>query len=156
MSEMQMVKQLSVPLVNKPGRLADLLTALNKGKVDFRALALMDSTERGMVRFVPDDFDTAIKVLDKLNMRYDTSEVLLAEIPNQPGGFRKICERLAAEHLSIDYAYCSFHATGKAKGGVAAVIKVNNPAKAQRVLSANGTVKKRRPIRRPVMSMMGD
>jgi hypothetical protein len=153
---MQMVKQLSVPLVNKPGRLADLLAALNKGKVDFLALALMDSSERGVVRFVPDNVKTATAVLDKINLRYDATDVLLAEIPNQPGGFRKLCERLAAEHLSIDYAYCSFNGGGKAKGGVAAVIKVNNPAKAQRILSANGTVRRRRPIRRPVMAMMGD
>jgi hypothetical protein len=153
---MQTAKQLSVSLVNKPGRLADLLTALNKGKVDFRALALMDSAGRGMVRFVPDDVGAATAVLDKINVRHDTTDVLLVEIPNQPGGFRKICERLAVEHLSIDYAYCSFHGGGKAKGGVLAIIKVNNLAKAQRVLSENGTVRKRRPIRRPVAAMMGD
>lgn len=43
---MQTAKQLSVSLVNKPGRLADMLTALSKEKVNFRALAVMDSGER--------------------------------------------------------------------------------------------------------------
>ena len=150
---MQMAKQLSVSLVNKPGRLADMLAALGKGKVTFRALAVMDSGDRGTVRFVPDDVALATGVLEKLNIRCDAAEVLVVEIPAQPGGFRKICERLAAEHLNIDYAYCSFNEGGKAKGGVLAVVKVNDLAKARRLLSENGTTTKRRlPFRRAVLA----
>jgi hypothetical protein len=149
---MQTAKQLSVSLVNKPGRLADMLAALSKGKVTFRALAVMDSGTRGTVRFVPEDVASAISLLEKINVRYDASDVLLVEIPSQPGGFRKICERLAAEHLNIDYAYCSFDGGGKARGGVLAVIKVNDLAKAQRLLSENGTTRKRMPFRRPVLT----
>ena len=148
---MQTAKQLSVMLVNKPGRLAALLTALNKGKVSCRALSLMDSGERGTLRFVPDEFAAATEVLERINVRFDVTEVLLVEVPNQPGGFRKICQRLAAEHLNIDYAYSSFDSGGRAKGGVLAVVKVNDLAKAQRVLSENGTTTRRkRPGRRPV------
>jgi hypothetical protein len=149
---MQTAKQLSVSLVNKPGRLADMLAALGKGKVTFRALAVMDSGTRGTVRFVPDDVNLALSVLEKVNIRCDASDVLLVEIPSQPGGFRKICERLAAEHLNIDYAYCSFNGAGKAKGGVLAVVKVNDLAKAQRLLSENGAARKRLPFRRAVLA----
>jgi hypothetical protein len=149
---MQMAKQLSVSLVNKPGRLADILTTLNKEKVSFRALAVMDCGERGAVRFVPDDVVAAMALLEKLSIRYDATDVLLVEISNQSGGFRKVCERLAAEHLNIDYAYCAFDGAGRAKGGMLAVIKVNDLAKAQRVLSENATVRKKMPFRRPVLS----
>jgi hypothetical protein len=149
---MQTAKQLSVSLVNKPGRLADMLAALNKGKVNFRALAVMDSDKRGTVRFVPDDIDAAMSVLEKINVRHEAADVLLVEVPSQQGGFRKICEKLAAEHLNIDYAYCSFDAGGKTRGGVLAVIKVNDLAKAQRLLSLNGTTSRKRTMtfRRPV------
>ncbi len=151
---MQTAKQLSVSLVNKPGRLAAMLTALGKSKVNFEALSVMDSGDRGTVRFVPqkDQFAAATEVLDRLNVRYEASDVLLVEIPNQPGAFRKVCERLAADHLNIDYAYASF--TGRsAKGGGAAVIKVNNLLKAQKVLSENGSPvsRKKLPVRRPPM-----
>jgi len=149
---MQTAKQLSVSLVNKPGRLADALAALHKGKASFRALCLMDSGERGVLRFVPDDFATAASVLDQANIHYEASDVLLVEIPGKPGGFRNICERLATEHLNIDYAYCSSDGSGKAKGGGLAVIKVNDLAKAQRLLSENGVSHKRMPFRRPVLS----
>ena len=150
---MQTAKQLSVMLVNKPGRLAALLAALNKEKVNLRAFSVMDSRERGTLRFVPDDFSAATRVLEKINLRCDAADVLLVEVPNQSGAFRKICERLAAEHLNIDYAYCSWDSGRGAKGGgMLAVIKVNDLAKAQRVLSENGTTTRRssRPGRRPV------
>ncbi len=149
---MQTAKQLSVSLVNKPGRLAAMLSAMNKGKVSFRALCVMDSGDRGTVRFVADDCRAATKVLDQLNVQYEMVDVLVVEVPSQPGAFRRICERLAAEHLNIDYAYCSFGGESGAKGGGLAVIKVNDLAKAQRVLSDNGTARRRRvltPGRRP-------
>ena len=144
---MQTTKQLSVTLINKPGRLAALLDSLGKEKVDFRALAVMDSTERGTLRFVPNDFEAATRVLEKANVRFEVTDVLLVEVPNQAGGFRKICERLAAEHLNIDYAYT---ATGHGKGGSMAVIRLNDLAKAQKVLSSNGATHRRKPGRRPV------
>jgi hypothetical protein len=148
---MQTAKQLSVSLVNKPGRLASMLTALNKGKVSFRALVVMDSGDRGTVRFVPDDFQAAAEVLDRISMGYDATDVLLVDVPKQPGAFRKICERLAADHLNIDYAYSSFVSEGGGKGGCLAVIKVNDLKKAQRVLGENEAASRRRlqPGRRP-------
>jgi hypothetical protein len=151
---MQTAKQLSVTLVNKPGRLAAMLTALSKSKVGFQALAVMDSGDRGTVRFVPnqEQYAAATEVLDRLNVRYEPTDVLMVEVPNQPGAFRKICERLAAEHLNIDYAYASFAERG-AKGGGRAVIKVNNLLKAQKVLGENGSpiARKKLPVRRPPM-----
>lgn len=153
---MQTAKQLSIFLVNKPGRLADVLAAMSKEKVDFQALCVMDSGGRGMVRFVPDDFQAAIAVLDQMNIRYEINDVVLADLPSQPNGFRHLCERLATEHLNIDYAYCSFNSSGKSKGGVSAVIKVNDLAKAQRILgeSTNGR-HKRIPMRRPLKVAVG-
>jgi hypothetical protein len=152
---MQTAKQLTVSLVNKPGRLADMLAALSKEKVNFQALCVMDSMGRGVVRFVPDSLESAVAVLDLMNLRYEINDVLLAELPTQPGGFRHLCERLAIEHLNIDYAYCSFSGS-KTKGGVSAVIKVNDLAKAQRIIaeSSNGH-HKRTPMRRPVKVAIG-
>jgi hypothetical protein len=148
---MQTAKQLSVSLVNKPGRLASMLTALSKEKVGFRALAVMDSADRGTVRFVPEDFAFAAEILTRGNFRYETADVLLVEIPNQAGGFRRVCERLAAEHLNIDYAYCAFGAERGSRGGGLAVIRVNDLAKAQKILADSaGAVRRKPSLRRPV------
>lgn len=149
---METAKQLSVSLVNKPGRLAGMLNALHKEKVGFRALVVMDSGDRGKIRFIPDDYEGAIRVLKQNNIPYETTNVLLVEIPPQQGAFRNICERLAENHLNIDYAYCAFAQPGKAKGGVMAVFKLNNLAKAQRVLQENGAQAHRQRVvgRRPI------
>ncbi len=152
---MQTAKQISVSLVNKPGRLADMMTAMSKEKVHFLALSVMDSGERGTVRFVPEKLDTALEVLQGMNVHYDVADVLLVEVPSQAGAFRKICEKLAAEHLNIDYAYCSFAPGKGSKSGVLAVVRVNDLVKAQRVLGVNGnTVSRtpRRPVRRPAQA----
>jgi hypothetical protein len=153
---MQTAKQLSVTLINKPGRLADILAGLSKGKVAFKALCVMDTAGRGMVRFVPDRIEAAIVVLDQMNVRFEINDVLMAELPSQPGGFRHLCERLATEHLNIDYAYCAFSSGGKAKGGVSAVFKVNDLSKAQRIIGENGNGRhKRQAMRRPVKVALG-
>jgi len=144
---MRVAKQLSVRLVNKPGKLAAMLGALNKRKVTFQALVVMDSGDRGTIRFVPDDVKAATEVLDSINIRYDDSDVLLVEVPSQAGAFRNICERLAADHLNIDYAYTSFGGQSGIKGGVLAVIKVNDLVKAQKVLSENGRTNRRKQSR---------
>ncbi len=151
---MQTAKQFSVQLANKPGRFSNLLTALTKEKVGTRAFSVMDTGRRSTVRFVPDDPALARTALDSLNISFDVADVLLVEVPNQPGGLRKICQRLADEHLNIDYAYGSISASPRAKSDNLAVIKVNDLAKAQRVLgvaaATNGARPKRRPGRRPV------
>jgi len=148
---METAKQISVRLINKPGRLAQLLGAMAKSKVGYRALVVMDSGDRGTVRFVPKDADKAVVVLTHLNLPYEVTDVLLVDVPKQPGGFRKICERLAEQRLNIDYAYHSFGSETGAKGGGVAVIKVNDLSKAQRTLSANDTVgKQKTSVRRPV------
>jgi hypothetical protein len=146
-------KQLSVSLVNKPGRLASMLSALAKRKVKFLALCVMDSGSRGTVRFIPDNLEAASEVLQEQGLKFEVSDVLVVEVGAQPGAFRRVCERLAAEHLNIDYAYCSFGGEMGTKSGGLAVIRVNDLAKAQRVLANNGQVAKRRAtvpvIKRP-------
>lgn len=131
---MQTAKQLSVGLANKPGRFAAVLDALAKEKVHLRAFCVMDSGVRATVRMVPDDPQKAQTALKGIGIAADVSDVLLVELNNQSGGLPRICQRLAEEHLNIDYAYGSL-TTGNGKKGSLAVIKVNDLAKAQRVLS---------------------
>ncbi|MBN2024107.1 MAG: hypothetical protein JW809_15090 [Pirellulales bacterium] len=148
---MRTSKQLSVALANKPGRLATLLSALGKEKVSCVALSVMDAGERGILRLVPDDYAAAAGVLDRMNVRFDATDVLVVPIPAQNGALTKICERLAGEHLNIDYIYCAQTPQNGHKAGVVAVIKVNDLVKAQRVLGEGAAPARRKlPGRRPV------
>jgi hypothetical protein len=104
---------------------------------------------------VPDEPEQAAAALDGVSVSYDVTDVLLVEINAQSGGLPRVCQRLAEDHLNIDYSYGSLLPVGQ-KGGSLAVIKVNDLARAQKLLSdsaANGQKpKKKQPRKRPAPS----
>ena len=140
---MQTRKQITVFLENKPGRLAQVLSQLAQQKINIVALSVMDRHEHGVLRLVSDDEALTAKVMQGLNTPYTESDVLAVELKNQPGALAHVCETLAAEHISIDYAYCS---SGGRNGKVFGIFKVSNIEKAQRVLGS--TANNKRPERR--------
>jgi hypothetical protein len=129
---MLLQKQITVFLENKPGRLAQLLSELARVKINIIALTVMDRHEHGVLRVVTDDPAATVKALQALNAHLTESEVLAVELRNQPGALAHICETLAAEHVNIEYAYCS---SGGRNGKVYGIFKVSNLEKAQRVLN---------------------
>lgn len=143
---MQTRKQITVFLENKPGRLAKILSELARQKVNIVALSVMDHQEHGVLRLVTDDEATTAQVATDLNCPFRESDVVVVELRNQPGALAHICEVLAAEHINIDYAYCS---SGGRNGRVFGIFKVANPEKALRVLgeSPNNRRLERRPQR---------
>ena len=64
---METTKQVSVFLENKPGRLAQVLLALAREKVNVVALTIMDSHEHSVLRLVTNDLPKTLQVLDGLN-----------------------------------------------------------------------------------------
>jgi hypothetical protein len=129
---MQTRKQITVFLENKPGRLAQVLSELAKNKINIVALSVMDRHEHGVLRLVTEDEAATAKAIKGLNAHYTESEVLAVELKNQPGALAHVCETLAAEHIGIDYAYCS---SGGRNGKVFGIFKVSNQEKARRILS---------------------
>lgn len=128
---MQTRKQVTVFLENKPGRLAQVLSRLAHAKINIVALSVMDRHEHGVLRLVTEDEAATLKELQSLNVHFTESDVLAVELKNQPGALANICERLAEEHISIEYAYCS---SGGRNGRVFGIFKVSNLEKAQRIL----------------------
>ncbi len=139
-------KQITVFLENKPGRLANVLSALAREKVNIIALTVMDKHEHGVLRLVTDNSTKTAQIIQAMNTPFTESDVLLVELRNQPGALAHVCEILAAEHINIDYAYCS---SGGRNGKVFGIFKVANADKASRVLSlpANNRRLERRPLR---------
>jgi hypothetical protein len=139
-------KQVTVFLENKPGRLANVLSALAREKVNITALSVMDRHEHSVLRLVADDPAKMAQIIQGLNTPSTESDVLLVELKNQPGALAHVCEVLAAEHINVDYAYCS---SGGRNGRVYGVFKVSNTDKAMRVLGepSNNRRLERRPVR---------
>jgi hypothetical protein len=139
-------KQITVFLENKPGRLAQLLSELAHQKINIVALAVMDRNEHGVLRLVTDDEALTAKVIQGINVSSTESEVLAVELKNQPGALAHVCESLAAEHVNVEYAYCS---SGGRNGKVFGIFKVSNLEKAQRILGSPAGSRRieRRPLR---------
>jgi hypothetical protein len=140
---MEILRQVSVVLENKPGRLADLLSALARAKVNVLALTIMSHHEQGVLRFLPDDLAKTTRILKDLGAPHTETEVLVVEVRNQPGALAQVCEVLGAGHVNIEYAYSS---TGRRGGKTTAVLKVANTEKAVRLL---GEGARGAPRRRP-------
>ena len=128
---MQTTKQITVFLENKPGRLANVLAALAAEKINITALSVMDKHEHSVLRLTTDNPSQTTQVIQRLNTPFTEADVLLVELKNQPGALSHICEVLAAEHINIDYAYCS---SGGRNGKVFGIFRVSNAEKAMRVL----------------------
>lgn len=124
--------EFSIYLINQPGVLASVTSALAKGRVNIIALTLSDTGEHGVLRIICDNAATARDVLGKAHDRWAESEVLVLELENRPGAFAAVAQKLADEHVNIAYAYC----TGGAKGGrTTAVFKVSDLIHASRALA---------------------
>ena len=128
---MKILTQLSVFLINEPGRLAILTHALAKAKINISALTLMDSTEHGVLRLVVDDAPRAAALLARLGFQVSTTEVVSAEMPNRPGALASLASMLAENHINVDYAYVTSGAPG---GRTLCILKVPYLHKAMEVL----------------------
>jgi len=121
-------------MVNKPGVLAQVLGEFAQAKINIIAMTMMDSVEHGVMRVVFAAPERAKKVLSKLNMPYNETEVLCVNLANKAGALAVVAERLARNHINISYAYC----TAGAKGGrTTGVLKVADVKKAMRILKQN-------------------
>ena len=131
---MYVALQFSVFMVNKPGVLAQVLGEFAQAKINIIAMTMTDSVEHGVMRVVFAAPERAKKVLSRLNMSYNETEVLCVNLANKAGALAVVAERLARNHINISYAYC----TAGAKGGrTTGVLKVADVKKAMRLLQQN-------------------
>jgi hypothetical protein len=130
---MEFVHEVTARLENKPGRLAKICSTLAHEKVNIRALSVMDTGDRSVLRMVVDQLEPTAQVLNSLGTEFQSTDVLAVEMENRPGALTRILERLAAEHINIEYAYASgATAPGKSLG----VFHTSNPKRALEVLQS--------------------
>jgi len=143
---MSVDRQFSVFLVNKPGILAQVTQALADRRINIKALTLVDSQEHGVLRLVAESGEKAGSVLRTLNIPVTETDVLCVEMANHPGALADVCNRLAQEHININYAYLS---TGTKGGKTIGVFKVSDVNKAKRILDVRKPQRRIQTVRRP-------
>lgn len=129
---MRVDTQFSIFVINKPGVLASVTKALASAGVSICGLSLADSGEHGVLRIVTTDPETTRTVLSETHDRFTETDVLVVELPNQPGALAGIAAQLAEAHVNVSYCYCS-GPDGQAR--TLAIFKVADMNRAQEALA---------------------
>ncbi len=127
------IKQVSVFVENQPGRLFAMLQALDRAKVNMRALSVSETAEFGIVRMILDKPDDGAEALKSAGYTTRQDWVLSCEIPDVPGGLLKaVADPLGKAGINIAYFYAFLEPSpGKAR----MVLKVDDIDKAEKVLA---------------------
>ena len=129
------IKQISVFMENRPGRLAEITQVISDNNISMRAINIADTTDFGILRMIVDDFEKAEKVLRENNMTASVSDVIAVSFEDKVGSFNKVVSLLSSENLSVEYIY-SFIGEKSAKAVI--VIKTNDGELAASLLKKGG------------------
>lgn len=99
------VRQLAVFMENKPGRLNEITRALANAHVNIRGFSVADMADYGIFRVIVHDPDTAKSVLDELGFAAKESDVICANVPDEPGGLARILDVFSQAGISVEYMY---------------------------------------------------
>jgi len=82
-----MVKQISIFVENKPGKISKITEILKKEGINLRAMTIVDSGNFGIIRITTDKNEKAYNALKRNNFLVSMQEVVIVEIPDKVGSF---------------------------------------------------------------------
>jgi hypothetical protein len=130
-----LVKQISVFLENKSGRLAEVTRTLRARGIDIRALYIADTTEYGILRMIVDKPDQALETLSTSGFTVSSTNVIAIAVPDKPGTLDNALEILSDNGISVDYLYAF---VGRSSSDAIVVIRVEKPETALEKLEQTG------------------
>ncbi len=99
------IKQLSVFVENKKGRLAEITAILAEHAVDIRALSIADTADYGILRLIVDDPEKASLVLKGADVTVSITNVVGVAVDDKPGAFAAVMGILRDGDVDVEYAY---------------------------------------------------
>ena len=99
------VRQFSVFLENKCGRLLDLTRLFEKTQIHVLGLSVVDTTDSAVVRLVMDDPDKAAELFRANHIPFSDTEVIVVELPHGPEGLVSLLTALLQTEMNIYYVY---------------------------------------------------
>ncbi|MBR4951052.1 MAG: ACT domain-containing protein [Clostridia bacterium] len=99
------IKQLSVFIENKDGRLAEITAIIANAGIDIRAISISDTTDFGILRLIVDKPEFAEKALKEAGLTVSLSNVIAVGIPDKKGGIAETLAAIADKDVSVEYMY---------------------------------------------------
>lgn len=129
------IKQISVFLENKPGRLNKMTGVLAQHNIDIRALSLAETKDFGIARMIVDDVFDATNVLKEADFVASLTPVLAYQIPDETGGLNTLLQTFTDAKVNIEYMY-AFLGAGTAKAYM--IFRVADTKAAEAALAGKG------------------
>lgn len=129
-----LVKQISVFLENKSGRMAEVTKILGEKNIDISALSIADTTDFGILRLIVNNPEEAEQILKENNFAVSCTNVIAIAVADKPGGLAKILQILDNFSIGIEYMYAF---VGKNRDEALVIIRVEDLIKAVEVLNKN-------------------
>lgn len=99
------IKQLSVFLENKSGRLTEVTEALALAQINISAFSIADTSDFGVLRMIVNKPDKAEKTLKIKGIAVHITDVVGLFVPDEPGGLHRALQILSSEGISVEYMY---------------------------------------------------
>lgn len=128
------IKQLSIFVENKFGRLEAIIDCLSKNNINLRALSLADTADYGVLRVIVDDADKAKTALSEIGVISNLTDVVAVYLDDRSGGLASVLSVLKDEEVSVEYMYAFL---GRKEGKALMVLKADDEQKAEKVLADN-------------------
>lgn len=130
-----LVKQISVFLENKSGRLAEVTKTLGENDIDISALSIADTTDFGILRLIVNKPEQAERILKENEFTVSCTNVIAIGVEDKPGGLAKALEVLESEGIGIEYMYAF---VSKTEFEALVILRVEDPEKAIKTLKGRG------------------
>ena len=99
------IKQLSVFLENKTGRINEVAKILGANGINMKAFSMAETADFGILRLMVSEVDKAVEVLRDASFAVMITDVICMNVPNVAGALSGILETLASNDIFIEYMY---------------------------------------------------
>ena len=124
------IKQLSVFVENKPGKLVDTVRAISAADINIRAMSIADTKDFGILRLIVSDNEEAAAALNEDTI-VTTTQVIAVKMDDKAGALCNILSVLSDGGINVEYMYAF---TASTNFGAYVVVRVDDVAAAEKVL----------------------
>lgn len=127
------IKQLSVFIENREGRLEQVLDVLKKEQINIISLSLADTSEYGLLRLITSDPEAGQAALKEQGFSAMLTDVLAVRLAHQVGRLQEILGFVCKAGLNVEYMY----ALSNKEGDASIICKISNGDEAAVLLKSN-------------------
>ncbi len=129
-----LIKQLTVFMENREGRLDEVLKTLANGGIDILSVSIADTTDYGVLRAITREPERAKQILTDASFTARLNDIIAVVVPDAVGSLAKVVAMIHAANINIKYVY-GLSIDGE---GAPIAIKTDDDAKAAAILEAAG------------------